>query len=132
MGTDAPSFDWVREVHASCNASVVFERLKADTHNDVQTRNDLRGESERHYAFRFDAYGDRFFVIREGTPSVRKSAVTFTLEKGNIKVLRDDKDFMTSKPTLNEKRMCVFAVDDRLLESWQFRKEALEDLFFGL
>ena len=58
-------FDWVSERN-DCSVAVVFEALKSQIEDDIETRNSLRGEF-KYYGFSAAVQGDSIVVIREET-----------------------------------------------------------------
>jgi hypothetical protein len=59
-----------------------------------------------------------------------RETVTFDIQDKHIVALRDDKVFLRGKVTLCDDGKCRIKADGQELELWQFRKRALEALFF--
>ena len=121
--------DWVNARYA-CSVEEVFERLKAEVREDVETREALRPRTEdhSHYAFRFRS-GPRWFAAFMDGKNER--GVQFRLERPRIVVTKADGSlFQEATVALDNEGRCVLKVGDTAYESWQFRKLVLEDLFF--
>ena len=122
------TFNWVVE-RTKCSAQQVFKELELGVKEDADTMNSQR-PPHAHYKFTVcQLAGGRFSVIREeprGIPSVE-----FVLEGNQIRVSINDVVKFTATLTLNNEGQCRLKVKDAELEQWQFRRMALEDLFFG-
>lgn len=119
-------FNWV-QARANCSAASIFEALKRGVESDTAIRHTLRGEIR---GFRFDAEGDRFWVILTG--GARRHVVAFRLSNTEIVVMLDDEVFLEATVSLCDDGICRISVKGEPLESWQFRKRALERFFFEL
>jgi hypothetical protein len=129
-GFAAPSeFDWVK-ARASCSLSAVFKELQLGAQSDVQTVGSLSvGGRDAKFVVTNLVRG-RFSVVREeGSFS---ESVNFVLANGAITV-RDDQDtiLVSGTITLNNAGQCRLKVDQEELELWQFRRMAMEKIFFA-
>jgi hypothetical protein len=126
--------NWVRARNA-CSTQQMFERLKADIQEDVKTRNDLvpkHPEFGFPFGFRVVEAANSLRIVREGIPPL-VDAVVITLNKESITVSDPNGQIMlTATVTLNDEGNCVFRVKNEERELWQFRKMALEKLFFDV
>lgn len=121
-------FDWV-EARSKCSLFAIFQKLKLQLRSDVERIQSLR-PPDCHYGFRFTEHGPSATVLVEGN-KIHES-VTFLLVNGAIET-RDSNDNknLTATPTLSDDRECRLMVSGKERELWQFRKMALESLFFG-
>jgi hypothetical protein len=127
--SELEEFDWV-SARAQCTPSSVFERLRAQVKEDVGKRNSLTGDGWEGTSFVFQA-GRGYFSVSHKTIT-RFSGVTFSLTVNGIGVLEINSNTPLHEGVLaisNEGR-CVMRVKSAELSLWQFRKLALQDLFF--
>lgn len=120
-------FDWVR-ARAACSLHVVFKELHLGVQNDVQSMGPLAAGQVR---FSVTALmRGRFSVVREEGES--SDSVTFALAEGSITVRDDENAIITTATiTLNDRGECKLKTGTDELEQWQFRRRALEKLFFS-
>lgn len=122
------NFDWVA-ARGQCSVAVLFERLKTQIEKDVEGRKALRSGPPFDFGFRHYIEENVIAVVLEGT-QLNKS-VSFRLKRNAIEVLDTDHNVvLIAKATLNNDGICRLRVDDEELDLWQFRKKALEGLFF--
>jgi hypothetical protein len=123
-----PDFNWVT-ARSSCILSLVFEKIKLEVEHDVKTRN-LLLPADADIKFRLLLNGNSFVVAVAGW-EVGNYSVKFILSDGAI-VVRDAQDKITLEATLtlNDEGECMLLVAGKEREFWQFRKEALDQLFF--
>jgi hypothetical protein len=128
-----PGFEWVKE-RSECSAAKVFEQLRLEVEHDVEIRN---AQIAPGAGYRFDVVpkGKKFAVVVAGIKSVGKNvpfySVTFTLEDGGVSVHdNDNKLALNGTLTLNDDGECRLKVKGKEREFWQFRRMALERLFF--
>jgi hypothetical protein len=122
------NLDWVTE-RASCSLALVFERLKDQVKSDVEKRNSLRPEGTP-YQFKAAIAGNAITVVGESNrPYI---AVKFEMI-GNEIVVKDKRDeiVLQAALTLNNRGECKLKVKEQEWELWQFRRAALEYLFFN-
>jgi hypothetical protein len=129
MTEKAGNFDWVTAL-SECSVAQVFEVLRLQVKSDIETREALRPQTHRHYAFKFVSNGRTFAALVEGHKVHR--VVRFGLEAQSITV-RDDKETVvfTATTTLNDDGDCRLKINGQERELWQVRKMALEGLLFG-
>jgi hypothetical protein len=121
------SFDWVK-ARAACSRQVVFKELELGARNDVASIREERPDSAGEFEFLVTDGG--FSVMRQG--KMRAESIDFTLEGESISA-RDPRPggtSITATLTLNDKGDCCLKVGNQELEQWQFRRKALETLFF--
>lgn len=105
----------------------MFMRPKADVEEDVKAANLLfKGTGVK---FGLTPNVTSFIVYQDVIPL---KEVSFTLNQYNISV-GDGREKTNSSATLtlNKDKQCMFLVGNKELEGWQFRKQALELLFFS-
>lgn len=121
-------FDWVA-ARSSCALSTAFERLKLQVEEDVKTRN-LQLQPAR-IKFRFIGNGSSFAVAVEAS-GISGQAIKFSMTETAI-VVSDAKDqkMFDAVLTLSDDGECRLKVDGQERDFWQFRKQALEGLFFA-
>jgi|ERR1035441_4040488 hypothetical protein len=124
----ANDFDWVT-AQAACSSASVFERLRMQIEQDVKIRQALRPKNAL-YDFRFVSEGKRFVVIVEGNEIYK--AVRFSLSDTAIDVhdAAVERPMFQASLTLGDDGECRLKVGDKEYDFWQFRKLALEDVFF--
>jgi len=119
------NLDWVA-VRAKCSISHVFDSLKDEVQKDVQAQNSL----QNHPKFEVKIVGNSFTVISGDGGGIR--AVVFALAGKTIQIKNGDRQILFEAAiTLNDTGECKLKVDNKELESWQVRRRALEELFFG-
>lgn len=120
-------FDWVR-ARAACSLSVIFKELHLGAENDakaIQRVADAQVGCSVTQLMR-----NRFSVVR--SDSGFPESVTFVLSDGAITARNDDDTVIArATVTLNDRGECKLKTDTDELEQWQFRRRALEKLFFG-
>ena len=95
----------------------------------MEDRNGMRG-SATHYAFRVSSQGQVFFVWREGDRI--SSSVKFEWNDAGITVRNNENAVMLqARPVVNDDGECRLKLKDQELTFWQFRRRALDDLFFN-
>jgi hypothetical protein len=126
-------FRWVTARHA-CSPFEVHKRLQSGCERDVKERNELQRPvpADSFAAFKIiSSEPDRFSVLREG-PSGLNASIAFVCYPTGISVRRDDGTTVVEATlTLNDDGDCRLKAGNSELSCWQFRKRALEDLFFG-
>ena len=125
MTTNTPDFNWVKAL-SDCSLTNVFESLRLQVKDDVETREAQRPKTVQHqyYAFRFESKDRRFTAILNGHHI--HEAVSFSLEQKAI-VVRDkhDAEIFSAITTLSDKRECRLKIKGQECELWQGRKMAL-------
>jgi regulation of enolase protein 1 (concanavalin A-like superfamily) len=123
-GTKMSYLDWVTK-RAECSSRGVFSRLKTDVQQDILTRN----SGLQYPVFRFKNNGDAFSVFVEDE-TLHLPTVDFKVSDGCIIVSCEGNDFLKATVTLDDKAECTLVVDGKEISDWQFRKMALEKMFF--
>ncbi|MGA3025515.1 MAG: hypothetical protein ABSF98_12155 [Bryobacteraceae bacterium] len=121
-------FDWV-DARSKCSIGVAFQRLRAQLKDDVDARNAKRPEGAQH-KFECITHGE-FVTVLLGGNNIKQRSVVFKQTTRGINVL-DDQDavVLEATPTLNDEGVCCLDVRGQQREFWQFRRMALEKLFF--
>jgi len=120
-------FDWVK-ARAECSLVAAFIRLEKSCQKDVDAANGLFKPRK----FGLLTHDPNSFSVYEDVQPQRH--LTFKLSKSQIAVVkrrdgREDEQFSATL-TINKDKQCRFLVGSDELEEWQFRKKALEPLFF--
>jgi hypothetical protein len=125
---DRAESDWVKRRFA-CSLPAVFKNLRLQIAEDVQTRNGLRPENAPYEFFVTDKHDG--FVVEVHAGETRK-AVTFRLGPHAISV-GDDVGNSMFEITLSfsDQGRCQLVVNNQVLEDWQVRRLALENLLFA-
>jgi hypothetical protein len=119
-------FNWVKE-RGKCSPSLAFERLRGEVRQDVEDRNAIRGPIPSHaYLFQSDS-STSFTVILSGNQL--HSSVRFLLS-GEVISVEIHEQRLDATLTLQDTGECVFKLGREEVGFWQFRKRALEKLFF--
>ena len=122
-----PDFDWVT-ARAKCSTAVLFEQLQADVEQDAARARELMDEG---YSLEVKRYSDRMILVILADNLGVAESIRFKLENNAIMVTRrDDVEIMRGVPTISDDKQCRLLVDGKERELWQFRKLALEGLFF--
>lgn len=124
--------DWVT-ARANCNARHVFHDIRDEVEKDIATRNTFITERQKadFVGFQFEPQdAASFAIIRNGASIV--SRITFKCGDSAITVLDDaGRKLVEATLTLNDAGECRLAVNKEELAHWQFRRRALQDLFFS-
>jgi hypothetical protein len=132
-GKSVPAnFDWVN-ARAKCSLQEVFKELEQGVRVDVEAANGLVSAGD---ALRFSvtkSFPKHFTVNRIDDPIRSKGrAIDFIWSDSTIEVRNQNNEALfTASLTLNNEGRCKLKVGDQELEAWQFRRMALERLFFG-
>lgn len=107
-----------------------FNRLRLQAQEDVNQRKTLRSASECEWLnFNMVSNGAAFTVGRIERNTSR--SLTFRTTDRGIQVIdENDKPVLEGTLTLGDDGQCRLKTSGRDLEFWQFRRAALEDLFF--
>jgi len=134
MQSEQPSdlgkeFSWVR-ARAECSVASVYERIKLQVEADVAQRKEIiiSAGCER-LNFSIDSNGSAFTVTRV-EPNSHRSVTFRTTAKGITVVDGSDNVVLEGTLTLGDDGRCRLKVSGRDLDFWQFRRTALEELFF--
>lgn len=120
-------FDWVT-ARADCSLVAAFIRLEKSIREDTDTANQRFKDRK----FRVTIQDSSSFSVYEEVQPPRH--ITFKLSESQIAVVkrcdgREDIQFSATL-TINKDKQCRFLIGSEELEEWQFRKKALEPLFF--
>lgn len=118
-------FDWVG-ARLQCSVAIVFARLRQTLKRDVEQRDRAGGN----YAFLFHSEAHSIFVSRRDARG-NSQTISFVETPDAIGVTDDEKEMFVATLTLNNDGECRLLVNGQELTEWQFRKMALEKLFFG-
>jgi hypothetical protein len=127
-------FNWVTARNA-CSLGNVFEKLKLDVQSDVEERQKLRQplplpEIGFDHGFVFTS-NSRGFSASLKTGRLQYSSI-FALKEDHILVTDEEgEELLKATVTLNNERECRLVVGNEEMEGWQFRKKALEGVFFS-
>ena len=124
-------FDWVK-ARSACSPFGVFTKLRVQLESDVAARNAVREERKESnmVSFFLDSAPDRLLVRREGNNV--SASVEFRWTQTGIAVRNDHSAvILEGILTLNDDAECRLRVGRDELTFWQFRRRALEDLFFS-
>lgn len=120
--------NWV-ERRAACSIVQVFAELEMGVKGDIEERNRLRTEGET-VKFEFASTSGRFRAIRNSQSRAPMYA-EFSSSSGYIVVeYNNGTQGIRAHVTLNDEGECRLRHGSKELEYWQFRRIALEALFF--
>jgi hypothetical protein len=123
-------FDWVT-ARASCSIGSVFEHLRDETKADVAVISKLLELNGYKANFTFESEQESFMVSRATNGKSDFASVKFSRKEKAITVSKSGTVFLAATLTINNERQCRLVVNGQELEEWQFRKLALEQIFFG-
>jgi len=131
--TTPTNLDWVTE-RSKCSLFAVFKQLQAEVQEDIQKMQAILGANSNRLSF--VRASDRNFSVnrtdKDVFPTPIERSVDFALEQSEIIVVNIDNEIAARATiTLNDEGRCMLKVNDRELEHWQFRRMALERIFFG-
>jgi hypothetical protein len=132
--TDIPkpaNFEWVR-ARSECSYQHVFKELENGVRGDVESVKSLLipGSPIRYSVTPLER--GRFSVVRAEADDSFRDSVDFILANGAITAQDDDNTFRhTATLTLDNEGKCKLKVGNNELDQWQFRRMALEKLFFA-
>jgi hypothetical protein len=129
------NLDWVK-ARAECSLQHIFKELELGVRQDCEKAQALVPPK---YPTTFSVtktYGTRFAAVRVDDPlSAISRSIYFACSGGKITVSSDgsvgEEVKMTATLTLTNEGHCKLKVGDEELFQWQFRRMALEDLFFN-
>ena len=128
----AGDFNWV-SAQAQCSVGAMFERLRDRVREDVQVRNGLSGRADG-WRFEFEVLEDSFEVARvTGSLADPKVSAVVTFQHAGRRILVHSEDIdvdITAIVTLDDAGNCRLVVGEALHSDWEFRRMALELLFF--
>lgn len=121
-------FRWVK-AQAECSPFQVLKALQDGCQQDVLDRNEQRKEGDA-FGFRLTSTVKNFRVLREGNRI--SASVKFEASSKGITV-SDDNGAVSLQATLtvNDEGECRLKTGKDEVTFWQFRRRALQDLFFN-
>jgi hypothetical protein len=132
MSTPPQTLNWV-EKRAACTIATVFNELCDGVENDVLVFNTVKALSEQDQ-YRADMnQGGNAIVVAQPTRIPRKRVI-IRADQSEIVVLQEwnGGEQWSTTVGLNDEGRCTLRLSDQTeIEQWQFRKRALEGLFFG-
>lgn len=129
------SLDWVK-TRAECSIQHVFKELELGVREDCEKAQLLVSPQEQIRFSVTKAVGSRFAAVRVDDPitSIAES-VYFVCKRNEIQVLVEgsmsSEAKMSATLTLTNSGECKLKVGGEELYQWQFRRMALEELFFS-
>lgn len=127
MSTVPQTLNWV-ERRAACNVAEVFNQICLEIQDDIIAVNALKYKD---LYFKHDTLSDGTFVIGQPSRVPRLIVSIGMLDQQIIVVDQATSGEWSARVGLNDEGRCVLKVDGSELETWQFRKKALDALFFG-
>jgi hypothetical protein len=133
MMEQAPQeLDWVT-VRAECTMRSVLKQLSDEIKIDIAMRHKYLSESQKTHGVVFSVEerttDESVIVFREGQGL--SGSVSFAIVGSAIKVIdASGATLLEATIGLNDSGRCMLRVNGSDLETWQFRKKALENLFF--
>jgi hypothetical protein len=128
---DAQELNWVK-IRAECTIRSIFKQLRREIDIDVVRRNEYLSESQKNNNVNFSVEDkdEESFVVHRKVSGLGAS-VSFMMDGSSIKTI-DPTGPATMQATIgmNDSGRCMLRVDRTEIESWLFRKKALESLFF--
>jgi|SRR5579864_2337902 len=123
--------EWIR-ARSECSHVQAFERLKTEVRDDVEANNKLiraGGASSGLFVIQFF---DRSFRVYLDLANIDR-AVVFSLQSDFSIAVDGTNPPVAIRGTvvLDDDGKCRLRVNDQELKFWQFRRRALEALFFG-
>jgi hypothetical protein len=123
-------FDWVA-ARSRCSLAVVFQQIASEVEEDVRKRN---AKCPKDCGYEFSVIGpsaSAFTVLLTGDRVDRK-LVKFNQTSKGITVHKDGslKPSIEASLTLNNDGECRLKIGTGEYDFWQFRRMALEELFF--
>jgi hypothetical protein len=122
--------NWV-EKRAACTVAAVFNQLCDGIIDDVEAINSVRQlDDDDRFSADMHSGGTTIFVGQSNR--IPRMRLTIGVASNRIEV-RQEWDGVTwfASVGLNDEGRCILRFDDKEWEQWQFRKKALEGLFFG-
>jgi hypothetical protein len=128
MSTIPQELNWV-EKRAGCNIVEVFNRLCMEIANDIIA---INGIKYKEFYFKQESLSDGTIVIGQPNRTPRLTVAIGIVDQKIVVVDQATADRWSVRVGLNNEGRCTLKLEDGTeLEQWQFRKKALEELFFG-
>jgi hypothetical protein len=125
-------FDWVH-ARSECSLPNIFKELEQGVRDDLEAAQSLVPQNNELKFSLAKASPKRFSAVRVDDPMRSISnAVDFVCARDKIEVYDNSNQLLYSATlTLNNEGKCRLLVEGTELAHWQFRRMALEKLFFG-
>jgi hypothetical protein len=117
------------KARAECSLAEVFKALELGVKDDVEKVNSLPS-TPMGTKFTPVSYGAKRFSVVCEVNHFPSSSIDFTLSENEILVGCGPETIFRATLTLTDSGRCKLKVNGTELEQWQFRRKALEDLFF--
>lgn len=131
-GNIPQELDWVR-IRAACTIATVFNQLCDGIMGDVQAINSARGLSGDS-RFLAEMAGEGTAIVIAQPNLIPRIRVIVRMDSATIAVVRErqykKEETWEATVGLNNEGRCILRLEDVEVEQWQFRKKALEGLFF--
>jgi hypothetical protein len=131
MSTIPQKLDWVN-ARANCTVAKVFNELCDAIRDDVIAVNSTKGLHENPFRSELHSTGTMIHIGQAN--NIPRKVVAIVVAQDQIVAEQEWNGGEVIKVTvgLNDEGRCVLRLEDFTeLEQWQFRKRALESLFFG-
>jgi hypothetical protein len=122
--------DWVK-VRAECTLSRMLKTLRDEILIDIATRNNYLTQPEKtaQISFEIKDKDADFYVNRRGIGL--ESSVSFGIVGPAIAAIGPHGDtILEATICVSDEGRCLLRANNVAMETWQFRKKALENLFF--
>jgi hypothetical protein len=127
-----PEFNWVKAI-GDCSLAPVFERLRHQVKADVEERNSQLKPADS-WVFEFASEAASFSIDLSGVPAGRlrgARVISFELRENSIAVTSDgSRKLFDATLTVNDAGECRLCIGAKECTDWQFRRAALENIFF--
>ena len=128
MSTIPQELNWVKK-RAACNIAEVFNQLCIEIGNDIIAINGLK---YKELYFKQESLRDGTVVIGQPNRTPRLTVSIGIVDQQIIVRDQATPKEWSVQVGLNSEGRCILKLEDGAeLEYWQFRKKALERLFFG-
>jgi hypothetical protein len=132
MSTVPHELNWV-QIRAACTIEQIFNKLCNDFEGDVSAINAVRNllHLDR---FKIDKVGDGSTIVIGQPSRFPRTVVKIGVVDNEIEVQDDTtRNAWRVGIGLNNEGRCILRLNEKTeLEQWQFRKMALENLFFDM
>jgi hypothetical protein len=133
MNNIPQELDWVKK-RADCTIAKVFNQICDGISDDARAVNSARGlAGDSQFLAEMAGEGTAMFVAQPNR--IPRTRVIVRLDSATIVVERErqyQREAWEVTVGLNNEGRCILRLDEGTeLEQWQFRKKALEGLFFG-
>ena len=129
MNTIPEELNWVKK-RAACTADSIFSGIVNEIEQDIKERNAAGSNATFVSGLTSDK---KTLIVGESGTWARKEKVIFFPLGGKIEIRDEVKNVkLSAEVFLNNEGRCKLKLEDGTeLEQWQFRRKALEGLFFG-